>query len=84
MNTVYAPTGPARYGLNTAGPKSNATTELNAMATPADGVAKTGGLLSPSNPLFWFGVVAAVTLGLASVSTSVRAGDASAAFKVGK
>lgn len=84
MDTAYAPGGPARFGLNPVGPKSPAPTELNAMATPADGVAATGSLVSLSNPLTWFAVLAALTLGLASVSTSVRAGNASAAVKIGK
>ena len=39
---------------------------------------------SPSSPLFWFGVVAAASVGLMAYSTSVRVGPASASVSLGK
>jgi hypothetical protein len=82
--SVFAPAGVAKYGLDTAGPRSAAPSELHAMNAPAEADAKTGGLLSIHNPLTWFAVLAAVTLGLAGVSTSVRVGPAKAGVAVGK
>lgn len=38
----------------------------------------------PDSPLFWFGMLAAVTLGFVAVSTSVRVGPFKAAAAVGK
>lgn len=37
-----------------------------------------------SNPLFWFGVLAAVTFGLAGAATSVRVGPFRAGVSAGK
>jgi len=85
MDTAYyEPAGPARYHLRADAPLSSAQTELNAMATPAAGAAAAGSLLSLHNPLTWFGIIAAVTLGLAAVSTSVRVGPVKAGIAVGK
>lgn len=75
--------GPAKYGLDTTGPGSPAPTELTSVATPsASGQAATR-LLSPENPLFAFGVLAAVTFGLMAFSTSVRVGKSSASLNIG-
>jgi hypothetical protein len=38
---------------------------------------------SPDNPLFWFGVVAAVSVGLMGYSTTVRVGSAKAGVSIG-
>lgn len=40
-------------------------------------------LIDPHNPLLWFGVVLAVTLGAAGVAGSVRLGPAKVAAQVG-
>ncbi|MFL6144532.1 MAG: hypothetical protein ACJ72N_22050 [Labedaea sp.] len=39
---------------------------------------------SPDSPLFWFGVVAALTFGLVAVSTSIRVGPARVSGSLGK
>lgn len=39
---------------------------------------------SPRNPLFWFGVVAAATVGLMGYSTTVRVGPAKGSVEIGK
>lgn len=80
----YAPAGAARFHLSQGTANISAPTELNAIATPAEGAASAGSPWSPSNPLFWFGALAALTLGLAAVSTTVRVGPANASFTVGK
>lgn len=41
-------------------------------------------VLSPSNPLFWFGLITAATLGLIGVAGSVKLGPAKAAASLGK
>jgi hypothetical protein len=38
---------------------------------------------SPQNPLFWFGVVAAASIGLMGYSTTVRVGPAKAGVTIG-
>lgn len=80
-DTAYR--GPSQYGLGL-GPKTAAPTELNAVASPAAGAAAAGSLVSLHNPLTWFAVLAAVTLGLASVSTAVKAGPIKVAVGAGK
>lgn len=67
------------YGVNP-GPASNAVETTPEQAAP---LARRG-LLDPSNPLFWFGVVLAATFGLAAVTGSVRLGPAQVSAKVGK
>jgi hypothetical protein len=39
---------------------------------------------SPDNPLFWFGVLAAASVGLMGYSTTVRVGPAKAGVEIGK
>jgi hypothetical protein len=72
----------AKYGL-VDGPASPATTDLTAVATPREGAAAAAQPWNPDNPLFWFGVIAAATFGLAAFSTNVRVGNAKAGLSVG-
>ena len=84
MQTAWAPESSlARFNLNPGGPGSNAQTELAAVATPAAGEAGAAKLLSPENPLLWFGGLAALTFGLMAFSTSVRVGGTTASVAVG-
>lgn len=81
----FAPAmGSEKYGLSTSGPASNAPTELPSIASPSEKGAAMGKLFSLDNPLTAFGVVLAVTAGLAAFSTSVRVGNASASLDLGK
>ena len=82
MDTAFTPPALSRYRLNAAGPMTPAQTEMTAISTPGD-VAAQGRPWSPSSPLFWFGALAAVTLGLAAVATTVRVGPAKASVKLG-
>lgn len=76
--------GPAKYGVDTRAPASNVPSALASSAvTPSEHGAAAGKLISPENPLFAFGVLAAVTFGLMAFSTSVRVGKTSASLTVG-
>lgn len=55
---------------------------LSAVAGPSP--VKSMSPVSPHSPLFWFGVIAAASVGLMAYSTSVRVGPVSAAVAVGK
>lgn len=81
--TTWAPTGPGRYGLSTAGPVTTAPSELHAVATPSQGAAAAAQPWNPGNPLFWFAGLAAVTFGLMAFSTSVRVGKTTASVSLG-
>jgi hypothetical protein len=79
---AWAPIGPERYNLSPTAPTS-APTELHSIATPTAGAAAEASPLSPENPLFWFGALAAVTFGLMAFSTSVRVGGTTASLNLG-
>lgn len=80
---AWAPVGPERFGLSRSGPATNTPSELNSISSPYAGAAGEAKPWSPSNPLFWFGVIAAATFGLAAVSTTARVGKATATVSVG-
>jgi hypothetical protein len=80
----YTPGGFERYGLRSDASKTGATTSLSSIAAPAEGAAAVANPWSPANPLFWFGALAALTFGLAAVSTTVRVGGAKASVSLGK
>ena len=70
--SVWAPAGAERFGLFDGGAASDAVanTGLRALSTPAQAYADEGKPWHPANPLFAFGVLAALTVGLMAVSTS--------------
>ena len=76
--------GAEKYGMPAFAPASNIPTGLSSIATASLEDAKAEKLLSVSNPLTVFGVVAAVTFGLMAFSTSVRVGNSSASLNLGK
>jgi hypothetical protein len=81
----FAPVmGPAKYGIDPAAPASNAPTALASTVTPSEQGQAAAKLLSPHNPLFAFGALAAVTFGLMAFSTSVRVGHTSASLNLGE
>lgn len=75
--------GPEKYGIPASGPASNVPTAQASMVTPSAAGAAAAKVLSPENPLFAFGVLAAITFGLMAFSTSVRVGGTSASLKIG-
>lgn len=66
--------GAERYRLGFSGPQATAaatqSSGLSALPTPAQSYGDEGKPWHPSSPLFAFGVLAAVTVGLMAVSTS--------------
>lgn len=76
--------GLEKFGLSPRVATTSAPTELHSIATPSKAGADQGRLLSPENPLFWFGVLGAVTFGFMAFSTEAKAGPIKAALSVGK
>jgi hypothetical protein len=82
--TTWAPQSPQeKYGFRP-GPVGHEPSELTAVPSPAEGAAADGQVWNPENPLFAFGVIAALTFGLMAFSTSVRVGGTTASVSVGK
>jgi hypothetical protein len=79
--------GPPAYGYassaGTAPAANTPTGGLHGLSTPSARSLASAKLLSPENPLFWFGVAVAVTFGAAAFSTSVRVGKAGASLSLG-
>ena len=65
----------ALYGATPQAPSYGVAAPTQTMGTD-DIITGWKGLLDPHNPLFWFGVVLAVTFGAAGVAGSVRVGRA--------
>jgi hypothetical protein len=66
--------GAERYRLGASGPQATAAATqasgLQALPTPAESYGAEGKPWHPSSPLFAFGALAALTIGLVAVSTS--------------
>ena len=75
--STYALTGLAPVESNTT---RASPVEAGASAVP-DGLR---GLVSPENPLVWFGAILAVTFGLVGVSGSARVGKAKVSASLDK
>jgi hypothetical protein len=59
-----------KYGGSIAAPSGKATPDATAVTTGAPVVTPSlAGMLSPSDPMFWFGVIAAGAVGLMAYST---------------
>ncbi len=86
MAAAWAVPSPAeKYGGSLASGRQTETpnaTELKNVAAPSAPGA--GGVWSPREPMFWFAVIAATSLGLAAYSTTVRVGPAQASLELGK
>lgn len=78
------PNHATKYGGALAGAPQ--VTRDQAAATPSAGpsLAIKSPPWRPDNPLFWFGIVAAVSVGLMGYSTTVRVGPAKAGVEIGK
>jgi hypothetical protein len=75
--------GPAKYGISSSAPASNAPTALASTVTPSTQGAAAAKVVSPENPFTAFAVLAALTFGLMAFSTSVRVGKTTASLAVG-
>jgi len=71
------------YGCTPQAPSYGVAAPTQTMATD-DLVTGWRGLVDPGNPLMWFGVVLAATIGLASVAGSVRLGRAKLTASLGQ
>jgi len=76
--------GLEKFGLSANVASTSAPTELHSIATPSKLGADQSKLLSPENPLFWFGVLGAVTFGFMAFSTEAKVGPIKGALSVGK
>lgn len=78
------PNHASKYGGALAGTPT--VTRDNVAATPSAGpaLASKAPPWSPDNPLFWFGLIAAASVGLMGYSTTVRLGPAKAGVQIGK
>jgi hypothetical protein len=81
--TTWAPVGPSKYGMSPGVTSAPPMTELSSVASPSKAAQAAGSPLNPDNPLFWFGVIGAVTFGLMAFSTSVRVGGTTASLNLG-
>lgn len=77
------PNAASKYGGALAG--APVATRDNIAATPSAGpsLSSKSPPWSPDNPIFWFGIVAAVSVGLMGYSTTVRVGSAKAGVQIG-
>jgi hypothetical protein len=78
MTDPYAASN--RTGLFAVPPTMPQTTT----ATLAAGQEFTTGILNPQNPLFWFGMILAATLGFVAISGNIRVGPVKAGAQIGK
>ena len=84
MDAAWLSSAGGKYGGSLArpAPVDHSGEHLAAVAGPAEGD-RVHPLVSVHSPLMWLAVLAAATVGLASYSTSVKAGPVSASVKVG-
>ena len=85
MSAMYDPySASSRTGLFSV-PNTGTTVPNAGLATnPVSANAALGGILSPKNPLFWFGVILGSTLGLIAVSGAIKVGPVKAGGQIGK
>jgi hypothetical protein len=76
-------TSQSLYGTTPQAPSYGVAAPTQAMATD-DIPAGLRGLISPSNPLFWFGALLLATAGAFGVAGSVRLGPAKLSAELGK
>ena len=66
------------------GPTGDLSDDVTTGGLGASGILPTAHPLHPDHPLFWFGVIAGVTLGAIGASTHLRVGPFKAGFDAGK
>lgn len=85
MDAMYDPySASSRTGLFSVPNMGMTAPEAGLASNPVHATAQLGGILSPKNPLFWFGVVLGSTLGLIAISGAVRVGPVKAGGQIGK
>lgn len=84
MSNGYGLSAAALYGVQPQAPSGGFAKPTESMGFGVDDIADGWrALVDPRNPLLWFGVVLAVTLGAAGVSGSVKAGPIKGSASVG-
>jgi hypothetical protein len=78
------PNAASKYGGALAGAPVANRDHVAATASAGPSLAVKSPPWSPDNPLFWFGVIAAASVGLMGYSTTVRVGPAKAGVAIGK
>lgn len=85
MSAIYDPySASSRTGLFSVPNTGMTAPEAGLASNPASVHSAVGSILSPKNPLFWFGVVLGGTLGLIAVSGAIRVGPVKAGGQIGK
>lgn len=74
------------YGMTSTGAVQTAAVASTQQMSPVEHSWAPGpkGLIDPRNPLFWFGMILAATVGAAGIAGSVRLGPAKISGSVGK
>lgn len=81
MNDVWTQLDPlAMIG----GPTGGVSDDVTTGGLSGSGISPVSHPASPDHPLFWFGLIAGVTLGLIGASTHLRVGPFRAGFDAGK
>jgi hypothetical protein len=76
--------GLEKFGISSNYAPTSAPTELHSVATPSRLGADQARLLSPENPLFWFGVLGLLTFGAMAFSTEAKVGTLHVSASAGK
>lgn len=79
-----APSPAEKYGGSFARPQRTTSDTSAAAAVAGPPKPGAGGTWSPREPLFWFGVIAATSLGLMAYSTTVRVGHTEVSASIGQ
>lgn len=79
-----APSPAEKYGGSFTRPQVATTDDVAASKAAGPAPSPAGGTFSPREPLFWFGVVLATSLGLAAYSTTVRVGRTEVSASIGQ
>lgn len=82
MNLLGAKPAEALPSLHASGASTLGTGVVSGTPSPLD--KGTGRPWHPDNPLFWFGMLAAVTFGLIGASTAVRVGPFKGSVSAGR
>jgi hypothetical protein len=78
------PNAASKYGGALAGPSAVSRDHSAATTSAGPSLEINSPPWSPENPLFWFGILAAASVGLMGYSTTVRVGPAKAGVEIGK
>lgn len=78
------PDAASKYGGALAGAPTATKDQTAAVTAAGPSLSVKSPPWSPDSPLFWFGILAAASVGLMGYSTTVRVGPAKAGLEIGK